>query len=69
VVINLENQKKFTIIATHASPENIYIQSATLNGKEYNMSFISHNDIVEGGTMEFIMGPTPNKQWGITPHP
>lgn len=69
VVINLENQKKFTIVATHASPENIYIQSATLNGKEYNMSFISHNDIVEGGTMEFIMGPTPNKQWGITPHP
>lgn len=68
-VINLENQKKFIIIAKNASPENIYIQSATLNGKEYNMSYFSHDAIVNGGTIEFVMGSSPNKQWGIMVQP
>lgn len=60
-VINLGNEKSFTIKAKNLSDKNIYIQSATLNGKELTKSFITHKEIINGGTLEFIMGDKPNK--------
>ena len=62
-VITLENGKKFTIEAKGASDKNIYIQSATLNGQPYDKSYILHKDIMNGGTLSFVMGDTPNKEW------
>ncbi len=62
-VINVGNGKSFTIKAVNNSPKNIYIQSATLNGKPYNKSYISHFDIIAGGKLELIMGDTPNQNW------
>ena len=59
LTINLENGKAFTIIAENASSENIYIQSATLNGKPYNETFIKHEDIINGGELRFVMGSKP----------
>jgi len=58
------NNKAFTIKAVGVSAENIYIQSAVLNGKPHNKSWITHDDIVNGGTLVFKMGPIPNKEWG-----
>lgn len=55
----------FKIIAHDNLPENIYIQKATLNGKEYNKCYIDFSDIVNGGTLELYMGSQPNKKWGI----
>ena len=63
--INLENGKKFTIIANGNSKDNVYIQSATLNGKPYTKNFIRHEDIVKGGTLTFEMGPKPNTGRGL----
>jgi len=57
--------KTFTIIAKNNSAENKYIQSAKLNGRVYNHCYISHQDILNGGTLEFVMGPQPNKSWGL----
>jgi predicted alpha-1,2-mannosidase len=57
--------KVFTIIAKGNSPQNCYIQSAKLNGKPYNKCYISHQQILNGGTLEFVMGAQPNKKWGI----
>ncbi|MWW25695.1 GH92 family glycosyl hydrolase [Algibacter lectus] len=64
-IINLSENKSFTIEAEHVSAENIYIQSATLNGSPFNQSLISHKTLLEGGTLHFTMGNTPNKSWGI----
>ncbi len=54
----------------HISPQrqqkNIYIQSAKLNGKEYDKNYFTHQDIVQGGTLEFQMGPNPNTSWGAS---
>ena len=58
--------KKFTITAKGNSPQNIYIQAATLNGKPYQSCWLDHKDIVAGGTLELVMGPTPNKNWGVS---
>ncbi len=63
-VINLENGNEFIIKATNVSPGNYYIQSARLNGEEYNKCYISHQDIMKGGELVFDMGSQPNKKWG-----
>lgn len=63
-VIHLEGDKTFTVTAKNASLKNIYIQSAKLNGKPYRKTFITQNDIANGGALEFIMGANPEKHWG-----
>lgn len=55
---------EFTIKANHVSPVNKYIQSATLNGESMSKTWLSHKEIVQGGTLIFEMGPEPNLQWG-----
>lgn len=67
LTLNLENGNVFTVKAGNASEKNIYIQSATLNGKPYTRNYITHQDILNGGVMEFVMGPEPNKEWGARP--
>ena len=64
VTVMLENGKKFIIKANWPSPENKYIQSATLNGAPYTKSWFTHKDILNGGELVFKMGAVPNKNWG-----
>ncbi|MGB0879862.1 MAG: GH92 family glycosyl hydrolase [Polaribacter sp.] len=64
--ITISKEKKFIIEAEGVSDKNIYIQSATLNGKIFNQTSILHQQIMDGGTLHFVMGPKPNKDWGIT---
>ncbi len=66
-VITLENGKKFHIDAKGVSKDNIYIQSASLNGKPYDKNYILHTDIMNGGKLSFVMGNTPNKKWASSP--
>ena len=56
---NLENGKTFTITAKNNSAENIYVRSVRLNGKPLRHAHLAHSDIMEGGTLEFEMGPKP----------
>lgn len=56
--LNLENGNTFIITAKNVSKKNIYIQSATLNGKIFEHSFIKHADIIKGGNLIFEMGGT-----------
>lgn len=57
----------FTLIAENNSPTNMYVQSATLNGKPYTHSWFSHAQLVAGGTLTLKMGPKPNPAWGQRP--
>lgn len=63
VSINIGNGKKFIIEAKNVSSQNKYIQSANLNGKLYDKTWIEHSDIAKGGKLTFIMGPR-SKKWG-----
>ncbi|QAA82552.1 glycoside hydrolase family 92 protein [Aequorivita sp. H23M31] len=60
-VINLEDGKKFEVIAKNISDKNIYIASASLNGKPLNRSYLYHNEIMEGGKLVFSMTDQPSK--------
>lgn len=61
--IHLKNGRTFTIKAPNVSEQNIYIKQATWNGAAYNLSYITHDMLMEGGTLEFEMSPTLNKEW------
>lgn len=61
IEISLENNKKLLITAKNNSAENIYIQSAKLNGKTLNKSWFRHSDIVNGAKIEFVMGNKPGR--------
>jgi predicted alpha-1,2-mannosidase len=63
--INLESGKKFNIKVQNNSPENIYIQSVSLNGKTLNSIFLKHEEITKGGNLTIIMGNQPSKTWGL----
>lgn len=64
VKMNLQNGKVFTIKTYNNSSANRYIQSAKLNGEVLQTAFFHHQDIADGGTLEFEMGPEPNLDWG-----
>jgi len=63
--LNLPNGKTFVIEAENVSNKNFYIQSATLNGKAFNKTAISHQEMLKGGVLHFVMGAQPNKNWGL----
>jgi len=61
--LNVGDGKTFIVKAINNSDKNIYVQSARLNGKRYDKSYIDYRDIIAGGTLELVMGPKPSK-WG-----
>ena len=61
--LNLDNGKTFTVLAPNVSRENIYIQSMKVNGQPYDKSYITHQQIMEGATVEFVMGSQPGEIW------
>ena len=64
VTLNLGNGETFEIEARDASPENKYIQSATLNGEPLNTPWFPHEAVKEG-RLVLEMGPRANTSWGI----
>ncbi|MCT4587472.1 MAG: GH92 family glycosyl hydrolase [Carboxylicivirga sp.] len=67
--MTLANGQSFTIVTENNAPDNIYIQSATLNGKPLNRSWFTHKELMKGGELKITMGNAPNKEWGATDLP
>ena len=62
--INLPGGKTFTITAPNNSDKNIYINNVKLNGKAYAKAYVTYEDIMKGGTLNFNMSAKPNKKFG-----
>jgi putative alpha-1,2-mannosidase len=62
--ITVAGGKTFTITAHNVSASNKYIQSAKLNNVSLDKPWITHRDLLNGGTLEFVMGDKPNTRWG-----
>ncbi len=67
VRIHLDGGRVFEIDARGASRDNKYIQSATLNGREWAKPWLTHDDVARGGRLVLQMGDTANRQWGARP--
>ena len=61
---NYYSGSTFEIIANATSDVNVYIQSASLDGKALDHPWIYHKDVGDGGKLELEMGPQPNQAWG-----
>lgn len=64
VSVDLWNGNTFEIHAKNASPDNKYIQSATLNGKILETPWFSHDQLSNGGLLLLELGPRANRSWG-----
>ena len=57
--IHLDNGKELVIKAKNQSNKNIYVKSVTINGKKLTGTLLSHQDIMNGGEIIFVMSSTP----------
>ena len=67
ITIQLDAEKQLVINASGASSDKQFIQGIKLNGEEISQNFLSHFDLIKGGTIDFEMGDQPNKSWGTAP--
>jgi putative alpha-1,2-mannosidase len=63
----LPNGKTLRIVAESNDANNVYIQSAHWEGQPLNSSWISHQELSQGGELMFKMGPAPNVEWASSP--
>ena len=65
-VIHMGNGRDFTIVAHNNSEQNVYIESALLNGRILDRPWFEHSEISNGGELVVSMGPDPNLAWGAS---
>lgn len=63
VDVQLGNGRTLTVVAHGNDDDNVYVQSLKLNGRPWDRAWLHHDDIAEGGVLEFVMGNTPSA-WG-----
>lgn len=59
IKLHLENGKTFEVVVKNRSESNCYIKQVWINGKEYHCSYLTHEQIVSGVCVEFILGDEP----------
>ena len=64
VKLTMPGGKTLTIEAANNGPGNVYIQSASFNGTPHDKPWLTRAALQQGGTLRFVMGPTPNTAWG-----
>ena len=62
--VALPNGRTLEVKATGVSDRNRYVKKVLLNGKTYSKLYITHSEIMNGGTLEFVMASRPNKARG-----
>ena len=66
ITVSLENGKKLVINALDNNDKHMYVQSLQVNGVVHDKNWISHSDLLKGGTLNFSMGTSPNKTRGVS---
>jgi putative alpha-1,2-mannosidase len=65
-VLNLPNGRHFTVLAEGLRADHPYVGAVSLDGKPLNRSYITHQEIMAGGTLKFVMQAQPDKTWATT---
>jgi putative alpha-1,2-mannosidase len=53
--MDLGEGKTLTVIADNYAPDNIYVDSVSLNGKVLDRTYFTHDEIASGGELRFVM--------------
>jgi predicted alpha-1,2-mannosidase len=64
VTISLPGDKEFVIEARGGTEINKYIRKAWLNGKQLDVPWFTHSELMGGGKLVLEMGLYPGKEWG-----
>ena len=67
VTIRLHNGKAFSIVCRNNSKDNKYIQNIQLDDQSRQRAWITHTDVINGGTLKLEMADTPNTKLGSDP--
>ena len=67
VIVNFDNGNQFTVKAKNLTPQNCYVKSVKLNGKPLERSYITFDEIYNGGELVFAMTSTPDSPWATKP--
>ncbi|CAG8762850.1 2561_t:CDS:2, partial [Dentiscutata erythropus] len=65
IILSVSPIITFSIIANNLSNDNVYVQSAKINDKEWYKTWFRHSDIADGAVLELEMGNEVSKTWGI----
>ena len=65
ITLEVGPSRFFRIKVKKDSSASTYIQSARLDGKEYDRCYIDYSEVMRGGTLELVLGDKPNKKWGV----
>ena len=66
-IIHLPNGRQFHVVTVHKGTNDRYIASVSLNGKSIDRSYLTHEEIMAGGELRFVMAEKPNMQWAVAP--
>jgi len=62
--IDLGDGRRFVVVAENQAPDHVYVSEVWLDGKRLNRTYITHEEIVGGGELRFVMSDRPNREWG-----
>ena len=67
VTIKLDNGKQFTVKAKNLNTQNCFVKLVKLNGKALERSYITFDEVYQGGELEFTLASTPDSHWATQP--
>ncbi|KAK0350685.1 hypothetical protein LTR94_028037, partial [Friedmanniomyces endolithicus] len=65
--LSLPNGKTFVIAADGLSDDHPYVGSVSLNGRPLSTAYITHEQILAGGELRFVMSAEPDRSWAVSP--
>lgn len=66
VDMEMSNGKHIRVTTKNWSKKNVYVKEVYLNGKKYNKSYITYNDLKNGMDLHFVMSARPNYKRGTS---
>ena len=64
--VRMSNGKHIEMEAENWSPENVYVKTLYVNGKKYDKSYLTYDDIRNGVKLRFVMDKKPNKRRAVS---
>ena len=65
--IDLGDGRTFVVVAENQAPDHVYVREVRLDGVRLERNFITHDEVVRGGVLRFVMSDQPNRQRGTRP--
>ncbi|MCP3996031.1 MAG: glycoside hydrolase family 92 protein [bacterium] len=65
--IDLGGGRSFVVVAENQAPDHVYVSEVRLDGERLERTYITHEEIVGGGELRFVMSDRPNREWGTGP--